>query len=74
MFKTWLPKVENKSGNSIKVLYTDKGGEFISAKLKKFYKKKSITIKYVASYMYKKKRHYRERVEDNCYYEKCTIN
>lgn len=44
--------IENESGNSIKALCADGGGKFISAKLKDFYKKKDITIKYVASYMY----------------------
>lgn len=53
IFKTWQPKIENKSDNSIKVLYTDKRREFILAKFKEFCEKTGITIKYTASYIYK---------------------
>lgn len=37
---------------SIKLLCVNGGGEFILAKLKKFYKKRGITIKYIAPFMY----------------------
>lgn len=54
-FQTWFLKIENKSGQSIKILYTDGGREFISIKLRYFYNKKGIILKYVVSYMHKKK-------------------
>lgn len=51
-FKVWLPKVENESKKSMKVLRADGGGEFISAKLKDICDRKGITIKYAAPYMH----------------------
>lgn len=52
VFQTWLPRVENESGNLMKALRADGSGEFISAKLKDFCEKKGITIKYAAPYMH----------------------
>lgn len=53
IFKLWLPCTE-ACKKKFKYLETNGIGEFISATLIRFYKKKSITIGYVASYMYKK--------------------
>lgn len=52
MFQAWLLKLENESGNSMKALRADGGGEFISARLKDFCEKKGITIKYATPYMH----------------------
>lgn len=38
----------------MQVLYANRKEEFIFAKLKKFYNKRKIKIKYIASYIYKK--------------------
>lgn len=45
IFKTWLPKVENKSGQSMKVLRVDSERDFILAKVRSFCEKKGIIIK-----------------------------
>lgn len=51
VFMTWVLKVKNECNKLVKVLRADGGGEFISAKLKDFCKKKGITFKYTAPYM-----------------------
>lgn len=51
-FQNWLPKIEIESGQSIKTFYADRGGEFISIKLKGFCDKKSIALKYGVPYIY----------------------
>ena len=53
VFQIWLPKAENESKMAIKAFRTYKKGKFISAKLREFYKKKSIMIKYIALYIHK---------------------
>ena len=55
-FQIWLPKVKNKSNNSLKVFYVDRREEFISEKLKGICKKKGIMIKYIAPYIYEENR------------------
>ena len=52
-FQTWLSKIEAESSCSIKALWADGGGEFISVKLCIFCEKRGITIKYAASYVHK---------------------
>lgn len=52
----WLPAMENQCNKSIKALCTDRGREFISAKLKDFCNKKDIVIKFAAPYMHEEKR------------------
>lgn len=52
-FQAWLPRIKTESGCSIKVFQADGGGEFISIKLRTFYKKQGIIIKYAAPYMHK---------------------
>ena len=56
VFQIWLSKIENKSNKCIKALCADRGGKFISKKLKDIRKKKSIMIKYTALYMYEENR------------------
>ena len=51
-FQAWLPRAENESGCSLQTLRADGGGEFISAKLRNFCKKRGIVIKYAAPYMH----------------------
>ena len=41
MFQIWLAKKENKSNQSLKIFYANKEVEFISAKLKDIYNKKT---------------------------------
>lgn len=53
VFKLWLPYAE-VCGEKLGCLQTDGRGEFISVALKSFCKERSITIGYVAPYMYKK--------------------
>ena len=52
-FQVWLPKVENKLNYIIKALHVDSGGEFISIKIRTFYKKRDIISKYLTPYMHK---------------------
>lgn len=51
-FQNWLSKIEIESGQLIKTFYADRGGEFISIKLKGFCNKKSIALKYPVPYMH----------------------
>lgn len=51
-FQAWLSKVKIKSRYSMKTLWADGIGEFISVRLKLFYKKRGIIIKYTALYIY----------------------
>ncbi len=51
-FQNWLSKIETKSGQLMKTLRADGGGEFISIKLKGFGDKKGIALKYAAPYMH----------------------
>lgn len=51
-FQAWLPRVKVKSRCSIKTLQADGVGKFILVKLKLFYKKRGIAIKYAAPYVY----------------------
>lgn len=55
-FQSQLLKVKVESGYSIKTLQVDGGSEFISIKLKLFYKKQDIIIQYVTSYIQKENR------------------
>ena len=50
-FKVWLPRAE-AYGNKFDCLWTDDGGEFISAALQSFYEKWGIKIGYAAPYMH----------------------
>lgn len=52
-FQAWLPRVETESKCFLQTLRADGGGEFISAKLRNFCKKRGIAIKYAALYMHK---------------------
>lgn len=51
-FQAWLPRAEAESGCSMKILRVDGGGEFILYKLRTFYEKRSILIKYAAPYVH----------------------
>lgn len=51
IFKLWLPRTEICE-EKLRCIQTDSRGEFISAALKNFCKKKSIIISYMAPYMY----------------------
>lgn len=51
-FQAWLPRVEAESNHSMKALRADGGGEFITAKLRSFCKKRGIAIKYAAPYVH----------------------
>ena len=53
VFQTWLRRVENESGCKMKALWADGEGEFISIKLREFYDKKRIVIKYAIPYLHK---------------------
>lgn len=52
-FRAWFPKVEVKSGCSMKVLQADGGREFILVKLQSFRKERGIAIRYAAPYVHK---------------------
>lgn len=52
----WLSQVDDESNCSMNILRADTSGEFISAKLKSFYKKRGILIKYAALYMHEENR------------------
>ena len=51
-FQVWLSRAEAESGYSMKILRADGGGEFISHKLRTFFEKRGISIKYAASYVH----------------------
>lgn len=53
MFQTWLYTIENHSNKYIKTLYINSTNKFILAKLKNFYEKKNIAIKYITPYIHK---------------------
>ena len=42
-FKTWLARVENESGEKLKVFRSDNGGEYLSREFKDLFKEKGIT-------------------------------
>lgn len=51
-FQIWLPKVENESKYLLKTFCADGGGEFISIKLRVFYKNRGMVLKYAISYIH----------------------
>ena len=52
-FQVWLSRVEAESEDLLGILRADSRGEFISTKLRLFYEKRGIAIKYAAAYMHK---------------------
>lgn len=52
VFQIWISRVENKSKYLLKTLCANRGGEFISIKLRVFCKNKGIALKYAIPYMY----------------------
>lgn len=52
-FQTWLFKIENESGQSMKTLCADRRGKFMFIKLRDFCNKKGLILKYVTSYIHK---------------------
>lgn len=53
VFQIWLLNIKAKSRYSIKVLRVDKNSKFILIKLKTYYQKYDIAIKYTTAYLYK---------------------
>ena len=50
IFSDWLAKVENQTGQKLKCLRTDNGGEFKSEEFVKFYRECGIRREYKAPY------------------------
>ena len=67
VFKLWLPRAE-ACGEKLRFLRTDGGGEFISAALKSFCEKRSITIGYAAPYM-----HEENEIAERCWRTLATM-
>ncbi len=55
-FQASLPRVKAESRCYMKILRVDGGGGFISVKLRLFFEKRGITIRYAAPYIYEENR------------------
>ncbi len=51
-FKIWLPRVETEWNCKMGALRADRGGEYVSIKLRDFYKERGIQIRYATPYLY----------------------